>query len=122
MIVSGYASHGLIFTALGYAGQEVPAYLNGFAEGAAVATVTVLELIIALGGLTVMLGGVAILFRRRSTGRALIFLGGGAGLIGLMISLGYTTFVLGAGRALAYAPYWVGLAMAVASRRLAKRA
>lgn len=122
MVVSGYTSSGLLFTALGYAQQEIPAYLTGFAESAATLGVTILELLIALGGITVLVGGLIILIRHTRTGRVLIYLGGGAGLLGLLVSFGYTGYRLGFNQTLAYAPYWVGLAMAVASRRLAKGA
>ena len=121
MVASGYTSRGLLFVALGYAQEEIPSYLGGFAESAASLAVTILELIIALGGVTVLIGGVVILLHHSRTGRVLIYLGGGAGLLSLLISFGYTAYKLqGWEPALAYAPYWVGLAMAVAARRLAK--
>ncbi len=122
MVLSGYISRGLLFTALGYAEKEIPDHLTGFASGAAILAITVLELIIALGGLAVVVGGVAILFRHTTTGSLLIYLGGGAGLFGLLISFGYTAYRLGVDPVVAYAPYWVGLAMAVVARRLAKGA
>lgn len=122
MVASGFASRGLLFTALGYAADEIPNYLTGLAESASAFAVTMLELLIAFGGITVVMGGLALLVRHRSLGRVLIYLGGGAGLLGLVVSFAYTAYKLGLDSALELAPYWVGLGMAVASRRLARGA
>jgi hypothetical protein len=121
MVVSGYTSRGLLFLALGYAQEGIPSILNGFAASAASLAVSILELIIALGGLTVLIGGAVILFHHVRTGRVLIYLGGGAGLLSLVVGFGFTAYRLGGWQpALAYLPYWVGLAMAVTARRVAK--
>lgn len=121
MLVSGYTSRGFLYTALGYAEPHVFDVLNGFAADAAVTAITILELLIALGGLTVLAGGLVILAHHTSVGRALIYLGGGAGFLGLIFSFGYSVYKLGGlDPVLSYLPYWVGLAMAVAGRRLAK--
>ena len=91
------------------------------AESAAVLAVTLVELVIALGGVSVLIGGLTILAGRRTSGRVLIYLGGGAGFLGLMISFGCSFYRLGGvGPVLSYLPYWVGLTMAVVGRRLAK--
>jgi hypothetical protein len=121
MLLSGYTSKGFLYTALGYAEPRVSDFLGGFAANAAILAITILELLIALGGLTVLVGGVIILSRHSSLGRALIYLGGGAGLFGLVISFGYSAYKLGGlDPVLSYLPYWVGLTMAVVGRRLAK--
>ncbi len=121
MLASGYASRGFLYTALGYGASEVPSLLSGFAGSMALLAITVLELVIALGGLTVAIGGLVILSRHTTTGRLLIYLGGGAGFLGLLISFGYSVYKLGGlDPVLAYLPYWVGLALAVTGRRLAK--
>jgi hypothetical protein len=120
MMASGYVSRGLLFTALGVAQDKVPDYLTGYAAGASSLAITALELVIALGGFAVLLGGVAILYLHATTGRLLIYLGGGAGLLSLVLSMAYSTYRLGYDSTLQYAPYWVGVAMAVAARRLAK--
>lgn len=122
MLASGYTSRGFLFLALGYAQAEIPSYLNGFGEGAAILAVTTLEVIIAFGGLTVLLGGLVILSRHTTVGRVLIYLGGGAGFLGLLISFGYSAYKLGLDPVLGYLPYWAGLALAVAGRHLAKGA
>ena len=120
MVASGYASHGLIYLALGYAASEVPAYLTGFSEGVTVLSLSMLELIIALGGVTVMGAGLALLWGHRTIGRTLLFLGGGAGFLGVAIAFGFAVLNLGVGSALSYAAYWVGLFLAALARAIAK--
>jgi len=121
MLLSGYVARGFLYTALGYAVPEIPQLLSGMAASLAILAITLLEFVIALGGLTVLAGGVVILSHHTSVGRALIFLGGGAGFLGLLISFGYSVYKLGGlDPVLAYLPYWVGLALAVTGRRLAK--
>ncbi|MBI3840748.1 MAG: hypothetical protein HY297_02135 [Thaumarchaeota archaeon] len=120
MLASGYASRGILFAALGYVGDEIPSYLVGSTESAAGFAVTALQLIIALGGLTALAGGAALLRHHRTIGRTLIFLGGGAGFLGVAISFAFAAYRLGLGPALGYAPYWAGLAMAAGARQLAK--
>ncbi|HEV2138537.1 MAG TPA: hypothetical protein VGR53_06815 [Nitrososphaerales archaeon] len=121
MIGSGYSSRSFLYFALGYTEPRIVDFLSGKVAEGAVFAIAALELIIALGGVTVALGGIIILVRHSTTGRILIFLGGGAGFLGLLISFGYSTYKLGGlGPALSYLPYWVGLASAVLGRRLAK--
>ena len=123
MFESGYASRGFLYMSLGYTEPRIIDFLNGIVADAAVVAIATLELIIALGGVTVAVGGIIILARHSTTGRFLIFLGGGAGFLGLLISFGYSTYKLGGlGPALSYLPYWLGLAFAVTGRRLAKGA
>jgi hypothetical protein len=123
MLASGYTSRGFLYTALGYAVPQISNHFSGAFANAAVLAITVLEVIIALGGLTILLGGFIILTRHTTTGRTLIYLGGGAGFLGLLVSFGYTAYKLGGvNPVLAYLPYWVGLAMAVSGRWLAKGA
>ena len=121
MLGSGYTSRGFLYTALGYAEPHISDFLNGTAASAVVIAITLLELIISLGGLTVLVGGLVIASGHTSVGRTLIYLGGGAGFIGLLISFGYSVYKLGSiDPVLSYLPYWVGLTLAVTGRRLAK--
>ena len=46
-------------------------------------------------------------------------MGGGAGLIGLCLALGYYIYVDGLAGVGAHAGYWIGLVMAVVARRIA---
>ena len=123
MLASGYTSRGFLYTALGLGEPYLSDFLKGTELGAAVLAVTALELVTALGGLTVLVGGLIILARHTTTGRILVWLGGGAGFIGLLLGFGYTAYKLGGvGPVLAYLPYWIGLALAITGRRLAKGA
>ncbi|HKT22462.1 MAG TPA: hypothetical protein VJR06_07645 [Nitrososphaerales archaeon] len=123
MLASGYTSHGFLYTALGFAEPRFSDFLSGAALSAAVIAVTALELVMALGGLTVLAGGLLVFVHHTTTGRVLIWLGGGAGFIGLIIGFGYSVYRLGGvDPVFAYLPYWVGLALAISGRRLAKGA
>ncbi len=121
MVLSGYTSRGFLYQALGYAEPRVTDFLSGAMADAVVVAITALELVIALGGLSVCIGGLIILTHHTTVGRTLVYLGGGAGFLGLLVSFGYSTYKLGGiDPVLSYLPYWVGLAMAVTGRRLAK--
>lgn len=120
MLASGYTSRGFLYTALGFGAQEVGNFLSGAPGSVAIIAITVVEFIISLGGITVMAGGLAILGRHTTTGRFLIFLGGGAGFLGLLISFGYSAYRLGLDPVLGYLPYWLGLALAITGRRVSK--
>jgi len=121
MLVSGYASRGFLYTALNLAEPHISNFLSGIEASAAVLAVTILELVIAFGGLTVVIGGLVVLTHHTTTGRTLIYPGGGAGFLGLLVSFGYSAYKLGGiDPVLAYLPYWVGLALAVSGRWLAK--
>ena len=121
MVASGYVSRGFLYTALGYAEPRVSDVLSGAMANAAVLAITLLEFIIALGGLAVAIGGFVILASHTTTGRVLIYLGGAAGFLGLLISFGYTVYRLGGlSPVLSYLPYWAGLTLAVLGRRFAK--
>ena len=123
MVLSGYSSRGFLYSALGYAEPHVSNLLSGMAESVAVFAITTVELIIALGGVTVLAGGLIILTGHKTSGRTLIYLGGGAGFLGLVISFGYSVYRLGGvDPVLSYLPYWAGLTLAVLGRRLAKDA
>lgn len=121
MVASGYTSRGFLYTALGYAEPHVSDFLSGAMANAVIISITLVEFVVALGGLTVMIGGLVILAAHTTTGRTLVYLGGAAGFLGLLISFGYTAYRLGGvSPVLSYLPYWVGLTLAVLGRRFAK--
>ena len=126
MFTSGYVSRGFLYQALGYVeptlSSQISDYFSQVAANAAVLVITLLEFAIALGGLTVVAGGLIILTKHTTLGRFLIFLGGGAGFLGLLFSFGYSAYRLGLDPVLSYSPYWIGLVLAVVGRRLAKGA
>lgn len=123
MVISGYSSRGFLYTALGFAEPRITDILSGAYASAAMLSIALVEAVVALGGFTVMFGGLIIALRHTTVGRALIWLGGGAGFLGLLVGFGYSAYRLGGiGPVLSYLPYWVGLVMAIAARRLAKGA
>jgi hypothetical protein len=119
MIWSGYVSRGLLYQAIG---AEVPAVLSGVFASTALLVISILELINALGGVTVIVGGLVLVSGHARTGRIVILLGGGAGFLGLLVTFGYSAYKLGVSQMVTYAPYWVGLVLAVVARRVAKGA
>jgi len=80
-----------------------------------------LSVLIALGGITVILGGAAVLFQRRTLGRLLVAIGGGAGFIGLAIALGYVLITAGVASLLVHGEYWLGVLLAAVGRHLARK-
>lgn len=120
MVASGFAARGLLFTTLNLVEGEIPQYLGGIVGLTATLVVSIIALLIALGGFTVALGGISFLMHHRTTGRLLILLGGGAGVLGLLVTFGYAAFRLGLGVALSYVPYWIGVALAIVARWMAK--
>lgn len=122
MVASGFVTHSFLLAALDAIGQLVPDFIGGIPGFTIAVAIGFLALLIALGGITVVAGGVVLLARHRTTGRLLIALGGASGFLGFLVSFGYTTFKLGIDSAASTAPYWIGIILAVVARRLAKRA
>ncbi|MDG6989180.1 MAG: hypothetical protein JRN21_07620 [Nitrososphaerota archaeon] len=121
MFGSGYVSRGFLYTALGYTEPHISTFLSGEYAGAAALAITLVQAVIALGGATVAAGGLTIITKHATVGRTLIWLGGGAGFLGLLVGFGYSAYRLGGvDSALGYLPYWVGLLMAIVGTRLAK--
>ncbi len=120
MVFSGYATKGFLLTALNIAENEANQLVSGIAGLTVSLAIEIVTFLIALGGVTVVLGGLALLARHRTVGRLLIMLGGGAGFFGLLVTFGLAVLKVGLSGAFGYAPYWVGLIMAVVARRLAK--
>lgn len=117
MIYSGYASHSLLYQAFG---TVVLPYLGGFAANTVSLIISVLELINALGGITVVIGGLVLISGHGRTGRIILLLGGGAGFLGLLATFGYSAYKLGFDQTLTYAPYWAGLVLVAIARRVSK--
>jgi hypothetical protein len=82
----------------------------------------VIDALVSLGGITGVAGGLSLFLGRRTVGRTLIALGGGAGFLGLSLALGYTVFVSGLASLASHVGYWVGVVLAVLARRLSARA
>ncbi|MDV3277782.1 MAG: hypothetical protein LYZ69_04860 [Nitrososphaerales archaeon] len=120
MVASGFGTRGFLLTALGIVEGEIPRYIGGVVGLTATLVVTALAILIALGGVTVALGGVALLVGHVSTGRFLVYIGGGTGFLGLLVSFAFAALQAGPAVGLSYAPYWAGLVLAIVARRIAK--
>ena len=120
-MTSGLAAHGFLLSVLSFLKDKVANYPLGLTGEFASLTIQVLTLLIALGGITVILGGIAILFGRLFTARLMITLGGGAGFLGLAITIAYSALTMGLSTIITHSEYWIGVILAVIARSLAKR-
>ena len=120
MIWSGYASHSVLYQTIGQYG--VPYLQFPTAVDAATLVISILEYLNALGGIVVVIGGIILVSGHGSSGRTVIILGGGAGLIGLLASCGYSADERGLNQTLSFAPYWAGLVLTVVARRVSRGA
>ena len=122
MVLSGFNANGITLGILSFAEKALPSYLPSdiapFVRGA-LQTVGILVL---LGGVTIIFGGLLVWARWVRTGRLLIFLGGGAGVIGLLILLGYYAATSGAASMFQHWEYWIGIVLASVAVALAKGA
>ncbi len=121
MVASGFAVHGFLLSALTLVSGHVSEFLPSEVSPLIVIFLEILTGLIALGGITVILGGLALLvYARALLGRILIALGGGAGLLSFLVSLGYSMLTAGPLTLSIHAAYWTGLVFAVVARRIAK--
>ncbi len=120
IFLGGITSHSLALWILPMLEQDVLTKLPSPIDTGATIFVDIIAALVSLGGITVVFGGLSLLAGRRSVGRTLIALGGGAGLLGLSLALGYTVVVSGLSSVTAHAGYWTGVVLAVVARRLAK--
>ncbi len=121
MVASGFAVHGFLLSTLTLVSGHVSEFLPSEVSPLIVIILEILTGLIALGGITVILGGLALLvYARALLGRILIALGGGAGLLSFLVSLGYSMLTAGPLTLSIHAAYWTGLVLAVVARRIAK--
>jgi len=120
MFLGGVTSHSIALWILPMLEQDVLTKLPSPVSTGATLAVDLIAVLVSLGGVTVVLGGLSLFLGRRSIGRTLVALGGGAGFLGLSLALGYTVFVSGLASVGAHAGYWAGVVLAVVARRLAK--
>jgi hypothetical protein len=116
----GFNSHSFLHDILDLVGGQVPSHLAGAPGELAELVIFILASLISLGGVTVIAGAVALLYRHNTLGRLLIALGGGAGLIGLIFGVGYAVVAQGPSAIGQHVYYWVGILLAAVSRWLAK--
>ena len=121
IVASGVSAHGLLLFVLEFLKDKVPNYLLGLTGEFASLAIQVLAVIITMGGITVILGGIALLSARLFTGRLLIALGGGAGFFGLVITMTYSVLTMGLPTIITHSEYWIGVILAVIARSLARR-
>jgi hypothetical protein len=121
IIASGFAVHGFLLLILDFLKGKVTSYLPGLAGALTSLAIQILTVLITFGGITVIVGGIAVLSGRIFTGRLLITLGGGAGFLGLLITIAYSTVSLGPSSIISHSEYWIGVILAVVARWLAKR-
>ncbi len=121
MFLGGVTTHSFALWILPMLSEEILTQLPAPIQPEAILAVDVIAALVSLGGLTVVLGGVSILLGRRSIGRTLIALGGGAGLLGLLLALGYAVLVNGLASVSSHVGYWTGVVLAVIARRMARK-
>jgi hypothetical protein len=121
MFLGGVTNHSLVLWILPMLNEEILTRLPAPTQPEATLAIDFIAALVSLGGVTVVFGGISLLLRRRSIGRMLIALGGGAGIIGLVLALGYAVFVSGLASVSAHVGYWTGVVLAVLARRLAAK-
>jgi hypothetical protein len=122
ILASGVSAHGFLLSVLSLVSDRLPAILPGTISTPLSIALAILSVPIALGGLTVISGGVALYRGHIFTGRLLIALGGGASFLGLLAALAYAVLTQGAASVDAHSQYWIGVVIAILARRLAGRA
>jgi len=120
IVLSGFAIHGFTLTVLDWLTGAAPKYVPPNLAPFLIIVLQALIDLITLGGITVIFGGILILLGRRFTGRLLVALGGGTGLIGFVIAFGYSLVTTGPLGVIIHLEYWIGIVIAIAGRYLAK--
>jgi len=122
IVASGFGVHGFLLSILSLVSGGIPTVLPGAIAIPLSITVSILSALVALGGVTVLLGGIALYRRHVFVGRFLIALGGGASFLGFLIALAYAVVTEGVTSVDAHSQYWIGVAVAVLARWLAGKA
>lgn len=119
LLSSGYRTSSFLLTALKFSESQgvVPTEIKAILLTA----IPILTVIISLGGLLVLAGGVLLLIKHKFTASVLIALGGGVGLIGIVLALGYSVYSSGLFSIIQHTDYWVGVVLASLARMLGKR-
>jgi hypothetical protein len=121
LIFSGYTSHPIVLTILNYVDQHYASSLSSMELLALKLAITFFELVVALGGIVIVTGGVLLLLMHRTSGRILIWLGGGMGIFGLLFMIGEAYYYSHFSLVVFHAEYWVGLILATVAFLIAKR-
>ena len=122
IVASGFTVHGFLLSLLSLVSGGLPSIIPPEIAIPLSITASVLSALVALGGVTVLLGGIALYRRHVFVGRFLIALGGGASFLGFLIALAYAVVTEGVTSVDAHSQYWIGVAVAVLARWLAGKA
>lgn len=122
ILVSGYNSRSFLLTILDLVKENVIYKLPFIANITILIAINILTVIISLGGFTVIAGAFALFYKHLAIGRFLIGIGAGTSFTAMLISFLYTLITIGLSGILLHLSYWVGIALAVISRRLARKA
>jgi hypothetical protein len=122
ILAGGFGMPRFILSLFPFLESEAVVYLPGTAGVLVSAVILFVGILVALGGLTVMAGAAAVLYRHVRLGRLLIGLGGGAGFLGLLLAIFYSVVVQGLPFTLAHLVYWIGVLLAAGGRWLAGKA
>ena len=115
---SGFRTSSFLLTLLSYSSGKYATVLPYPVDFATRAALTVLGFIIALGGLSAILGGILALLKHRTIGKLFVALGGGIGLIGIGIAVGYAIYTSGPSILVTHIEYWIGVLIASVGRYL----
>jgi hypothetical protein len=119
IVLSGFRTGSFLVTAASYSEARFGSLLPGEALSAIQIAILALSFVIGFGGLLAILGGVIVIAKHRTTGKILIGLGGGVGVIGIAISMGYAIYVHGVSVLFTHVDYWIGVVIATIGRYLA---
>jgi hypothetical protein len=120
ILSSGFRTHSFILQFAPYLEQQVNSSIPYAAQVTISAGISVLSFIIALGGLAVITGAIFVFLNHLTLGKLLIALGGGFGLIGILIAVGYAVFTSGPAILITEIDYWIGIVIASVGRYVAK--
>ncbi|MDG6995268.1 MAG: hypothetical protein JRN52_05030 [Nitrososphaerota archaeon] len=119
LINSGYRTSSFLLTLLSL--SESQKIVPDVVRTILLVAIPILTVIISLGGILVIAGGVLLLFKHKFSASVLIALGGGIGLIGIIIALGYSVYSAGIFSIITHIEYWIGVLIASTSRALGKK-
>jgi len=125
LIVSGISSGSVLLTGLEYLDSHAGSSIGTAGQSLLQLVIEIVSLIVGFGGLSAIAGGVLLLRGHGSSGRALIGLGGGTAVFGLLISIGRALFISGASVPIYLQPYfalyWIGAILATISILVSRR-
>jgi hypothetical protein len=125
LIASGVSSGSMLLTGLGYLDNHVGSSIGTAGQSLLQLVIAIVGLLVGLGGFSAIAGGVLLLRGHGSSGRFLIGLGGGTAIFGLLISIGRALLVSGASGPIYFQPYfalyWIGAILATVSMLVSRR-